>query len=248
MKILWGCIYMIWMWNERFHHNAGSLALLTFSINLSIRCGQFRFFSGSQVSSLWEKPFQWIRNSRDPFFLKWTSITLSTYTKDQSNHRYSNGGYLFMEIKENLFCFKFGENSHPGWELHPQHTTICATWQCPSGQQQDFRQKEESSKIGNVKIFLQSFDLVYHTYLICEWCFSTITDFHNYNFSCILCYNRWLNCSGGMTDLLTWNWCIIQQIIDLAGILSVRNVSINVFLQNLSQFLNNNQQEKHFVQ
>lgn len=53
-------------------------AFSTFCINFSMRSGQFRFFSGSHVSSAGPNPFHLIRKSFVPFFLKCTSTIFST--------------------------------------------------------------------------------------------------------------------------------------------------------------------------
>lgn len=53
-------------------------AFSNFPINFAMSSGQFRFLSGSHVSSVALNPFHLIKNSFVPFFLKRTSITLST--------------------------------------------------------------------------------------------------------------------------------------------------------------------------
>ena len=88
-----------------FQQHLQLLALSTLAMNFSIRSGQLRFFSGSQVSSLCEKPFQWMRNSREPFFLKWTSITLSTCTEDQPCDSYFHFVSASHCFRTNLVTF-----------------------------------------------------------------------------------------------------------------------------------------------
>jgi len=113
----------------QFQHSVSSPALSTFAMNFSIRSGQLRFFSGSQVSSLWENPFQWIRNSRDPFFLKWTSITLSTYAEYQSHYSYLTVKIDHIHVNQRqLLCFQVGENlSYWLGIVSTTHYNLCQT-------------------------------------------------------------------------------------------------------------------------